>query len=89
VHQQSLIVDFEPKLAIDSLPILLNSTDIQKKALKLVMDIAGPRDTMHPFALKMYGQIEDLLCHQQDPVEEVMLEDTMLVEELDPKADQS
>jgi hypothetical protein len=33
---------------------------------------------MHPFALKMYGQIEDLLCHQKDPVEE-----------LDPKADQA
>jgi hypothetical protein len=78
VHQQALIVDFEPKLAIDSLPILLNSADSQQKALKLVMEIAGPRDTMHPFALKMYGQIEDLLCHQKDPVEE-----------LDPKADQS
>jgi hypothetical protein len=89
VHQQALIVDFEPKLAIDSLPILLNSADSQQKALKLVMEIAGPRDTMHPFALKMYGQIEDLLCHQKDPVEEVMLEDTMLIEELDPKADQS
>jgi hypothetical protein len=78
VHQQALIVDFEPKLAIDSLPILLNSADSQQKALKLVMEIAGPRDTMHPFALKMYGQIEDLLCHQKDPVEE-----------LDPKADQA
>ena len=89
VHQQALIVDFEPKLAIDSLPILLNSADSQQKALKLVMEIAGPRDTMHPFALKMYGQIEDLLCHQKDPVEEVILEDTMLIEELDPKADQS
>ena len=61
VHQQALIVDFEPKLAMDALPVLLNTVSSQKKALKLVMDIAGPRETMHPFALKMYGQIEELL----------------------------
>ena len=64
VHQQALIVDFEPKLAMDTLPILLNTPTSQKKALKLVMAIAGPRETMHPFALKMYGQIEELLCYK-------------------------
>ena len=87
VHQQALIVDFEPKLAIDSLPILLNSVDSQNKALKLVMDIAGPRDTMHPFALKMYGQIEDLLRHQKTQVDEAPVEAVLAVEELDPKAE--
>ncbi len=87
VHQQALIVDFEPKLAIDSLPILLNSVDSQNKALKLVMDIAGPRDTMHPFALKMYGQIEDLLRHQKTQVDEAPIEAVLAVEELDPKAE--
>jgi len=64
VHQQALIVDFEPKLAMDTLPVLLNTPTSQKKALKLVMAIAGPRETMHPFALKMYGQIEELLCYK-------------------------
>jgi len=62
VHQQSMIVDFEPNKAFDTLPILLNTADKQKKALSLVMDIAGPRETMHPFALKMYGQIEEMLA---------------------------
>ncbi len=61
VHQQALIVDFEPKVAMDTLPILLKTVDSRKTALKLVMDIAGPRETMHPFALKMYGQIEEML----------------------------
>ena len=61
VHQQSLIVDFEPNKAFDTLPLLLNSADKQKKALELVMEIAGPRETMHPYALKMYGQIEEML----------------------------
>jgi hypothetical protein len=87
VHQQALIVDFEPKLAIDSLPILLKSADSQKKALKLVMDIAGPRDTMHPFALKMYGQIEDLLHHQKALADEAPLEDAVAIEEFDSRAD--
>ena len=61
VHQQSLIVDFEPKRAMDTLCILLNTSDKQKKAMKVVMDIAGPLETMHPFALKMYGQIDEML----------------------------
>ncbi|WP_114638292.1 DUF3141 domain-containing protein [Polynucleobacter necessarius] len=61
VHQQSMIVDFEPNKAFDTLPILLNTVDKQKKALALVMDIAGPRETMHPYVLKMYGQIEEML----------------------------
>ena len=59
VHQQSLIVDFEPNKAFDTLPILLNTAEKKKSALDLVMEIAGPRETMHPYALKMYGQIEE------------------------------
>ena len=61
VHQQSLIVDFEPKRALDTLTVLLNTPDKQRKAMKVVMDIAGPRETMHPFALKMYNQINEML----------------------------
>ncbi len=87
VHQQALIVDFEPKLAIDSLPILLHTADTQKKALKLVMDIAGPRETMHPFALKMYGQIEDLLHHKKAHADEAPAEDEVVALELDSKAE--
>jgi hypothetical protein len=64
VHQQSLIVDFEPKRAMDTLCALLNTADKQEKAMKLVMDIAGPHETMHPFALKMYGQINEMLTKE-------------------------
>jgi hypothetical protein len=56
-----LIVDFEPKRALDTLTVLLNTPDKQRKAMKVVMDIAGPRETMHPFALKMYNQINEML----------------------------
>ena len=75
VHQQALIVDFEPKLAMYTLPVLLNTQTAQKKALKLVMDIAGPRDTMHPFALKMYGQIEELLRHKTTQSEPIVVDE--------------
>jgi hypothetical protein len=61
VHQQSLIVDFEPKRALDTLSVLLNTSDKQRKAMKVVMEIAGPRETMHPFALKMYNHIDEML----------------------------
>jgi len=71
VHQQSMIVDFEPNKAFDALPFLLNTADKQKKALKLVMDIAGPRETMHPFALKMYGQIEEMLSKKHHNLKSV------------------
>ena len=37
------------------------------------MDMAGPRDTMHPFALKMYGQIEELLQHKTVPSESIVV----------------
>lgn len=60
IHQQSLIVDFEPKLAVESLPKLLNTAEKQKEALELVMDVAGPRESMHPKALKQYQQFESM-----------------------------
>lgn len=60
IHMQSLIVDFEPKLSVDSLNILLDTPEKQKEALELVMEIAGPRDTMHPNALKQYQEFEKM-----------------------------
>ncbi len=75
VHQQAMIVDFEPKKAMDTLCVLLNSQEKQKKALKAVMEIAGPRETMHPFALKMYGQIEEMLGKKQSKSPKESLKD--------------
>ena len=62
IHQQSLIVDFEPKLAKDSLVVLLNTEEKIQEALGLVMEIAGPRDTMHPNALKQYEEFEKMFA---------------------------
>jgi pimeloyl-ACP methyl ester carboxylesterase len=60
IHTQSLIVDFEPNLAQQSLPILLDTEEKQKEALDLVMEVAGPEDTMHPAALKKYQEFEKM-----------------------------
>jgi len=64
IHQQSLIVDFEPQLAQESLKVLLDTTDKQREALDLVMEVAGPRDTMHPSALKQYEIFEKMFESQ-------------------------
>jgi pimeloyl-ACP methyl ester carboxylesterase len=61
LHIQSLIVDFAPKQAISTLTVLLNTPELKKAALELVMDIAGPRETMHPAALKQFEEFEGLL----------------------------
>ena len=61
LHLQSLIVDFAPKQAISTLTVLLNTPELKKAALELVMDIAGPRETMHPAALKQFEAFEGLL----------------------------
>ena len=61
LHIQSLIVDFAPKQAISTLSVLLNTPELKKAALELVMDIAGPRETMHPAALKQFEEFEGLL----------------------------
>jgi hypothetical protein len=61
LHIQSLIVDYAPKQAISTLTVLLNTSELKKVALELVMDIAGPRETMHPAALKQFQEFEGLL----------------------------
>ena len=61
LHIQSLIVDFAPKQAISTLTVLLSTPELKKAALQLVMDIAGPRETMHSAALKQFEEFEGLL----------------------------
>lgn len=61
LHLQSLIVEFAPQQAISTLPILLATPELKKTALELVMDIAGPRESMHPAALKQFIDFERLL----------------------------
>jgi pimeloyl-ACP methyl ester carboxylesterase len=65
IHEQSLIVDFEPEKAIATLPDLLDTTEKCREALDLVMTIAGPEADMHPAALKLYRELEIILSHDR------------------------
>jgi predicted flap endonuclease-1-like 5' DNA nuclease/pimeloyl-ACP methyl ester carboxylesterase len=67
VHRQSIIVDFEPELAMSTLPLLLDTDAERRDALALLMDIVGPRETMHPAAQLLYQKFETLLGHGAAP----------------------
>ncbi|NLY27394.1 MAG: DUF3141 domain-containing protein [Alcaligenaceae bacterium] len=62
VRCQTLIADLEPELALASLPQVLRTAEERHKALDLVMQVAGPRETMSLPALMQYMRYEALLA---------------------------
>jgi hypothetical protein len=76
VHRQSIIVDFEPEQAIATLPLLLDTEAERRDALAVVMEIAGPRETMHPAALVMYQRFESMLNGRPDAASETQVPST-------------
>lgn len=68
IHEQALIVQFATEKAKASLPALLPSAKERKRALELVMRVAGPAETMHPQALALYGEFEAMLGRQPKTV---------------------
>ncbi|MGL4439101.1 MAG: DUF3141 domain-containing protein, partial [Bosea sp. (in: a-proteobacteria)] len=71
IHEQALIVQFGGEKALASLPQLLDTEDERTKALDFVMRIAGPAQSMHPAALQLYHEIEQMLGLAQRDVPEV------------------
>lgn len=61
IHEQSLIVQFAPEKAKESLPKLLDTPKERERALDLVMRVAGPVETMNPRALELYREFEAML----------------------------
>jgi hypothetical protein len=61
IHAQSLVVQFAPEKAKDSLPRLLKTPEERERALDLVMRVAGPVETMNPKALALYREFEVML----------------------------
>ncbi len=53
IHEQSVIAEFEPDRAIDSLAELLPTPDLRTKALGVVEYIAGPIEEMEPHTITM------------------------------------
>jgi hypothetical protein len=62
IQQQSIIAEFEPKRAIDTLPVLLKSAADRQKALEVVNHILGARAEMEPHSLHLIQRMESLLA---------------------------
>jgi pimeloyl-ACP methyl ester carboxylesterase len=66
IHAQSLVVQFAPEKAKESLPRLLKTPEERERALDLVMRVAGPVETMNPKALALYREFEAMLGRKPD-----------------------
>ncbi len=61
IHEQSVIVEFEPEQALHSLPQLLPLPEQRRQAIELVRYILGDRDEMEPHSLRLLEAMEALL----------------------------
>lgn len=61
IQQQSLIAEFEPERALQTLPQLLKTADDRAQALEVVNHILGARAEMEPHSLDLVQRMEHLL----------------------------
>ena len=61
IQQQSIIAEFEPKRAVETLVLLLKNTEDRLSALDVVNHILGARTEMEPHSLELIQRMESLL----------------------------
>lgn len=61
IQEQSIIAEFEPKRAVQTLPLLLKTAEDRAKAIELVNFVAGARAEMAPHSLALIQHMEQLL----------------------------
>lgn len=61
IQEQSIIAEFEPKLAVETLPVLLRTAADRDRAMELVNFIVGAREEMEPHSLKLIQRMEQIL----------------------------
>jgi hypothetical protein len=61
IHEQTLVVDFEPEAAILALPALLPAPQERTRALALIEDIAGDPAEMSEPTVKMLARLREIL----------------------------
>ena len=61
IQQQSIIAEFEPKRAVETLAVLLKTSDDRQNALDVVNHILGARAEMEQHSLELIQRMESLL----------------------------
>ncbi|RFO97447.1 alpha/beta hydrolase [Rhodoferax lacus] len=61
IQQQSLIAEFEPRRALETLPALLKTQQDRQQAMDVVNHILGARSEMEPHSLELIQRLESLL----------------------------
>jgi hypothetical protein len=61
IHQQNLIVEFEPERALATLPVLLRDPQERERAMKDLAYVSGPRREMSADTIAMQDRIRQVL----------------------------
>ncbi|MDQ0315242.1 DUF3141 domain-containing protein [Amorphus orientalis] len=61
IHDQTIIIDFEPDRAFSTLPRLLDGAKERERALEIVLNVAGPRREMNAPTKDMVDRLTELL----------------------------
>lgn len=61
IREQTIIVEFAPDRAVETLPLLLPTAAERQRAIGVVDFIAGPIDEMEPHTVEMLGRIRAVL----------------------------
>lgn len=67
IHEQSIIVEFEREISIDTLPLLLPTFEERNRAVGAIEFVAGAIEEMEPRTLRMLQRIRTAL--NLDPIE--------------------
>ena len=61
IHEQSVIVEFEPDLAVKTLPDLLPETEDRRRVIQVVEFIAGSVDEIEPSTIQLVERFRAVL----------------------------
>jgi hypothetical protein len=72
IHRESLIVAFEPELALETLAGMFHDDEERDRALQICREIAGPEDEMSSETIEMMDKLEQLLHNNLESPEDLV-----------------
>jgi hypothetical protein len=61
IHEQSILVEFERKRAMETLPTLIPKPEDRRQAMDWIHFVVGERSDMAPHSLELIAELEKLL----------------------------